>query len=159
MAKPEEVLIVKNENGEVVRQCNKDTDSINLYKIMRETLVLLTQLDYADGERIMTNKLENLMNGSEWSWMKLNTLCWAIGSISGVMHEKNERRLLVKVLDGLLDLYEKKEGKYDKAIIASNLMYVAGEYPKFLRNHRRFFKIVVNKLFEFMHEHHHGVKV
>ena len=38
MAKPEEVLIVENEQGEVVREFLKDTDSINLYKNMRETL-------------------------------------------------------------------------------------------------------------------------
>ena len=38
MAKPEEVLVVENEAGEVVREFMKDTDSINLYKNMRETL-------------------------------------------------------------------------------------------------------------------------
>ena len=37
----------------------KDTDSINMYKNMRETLVYLTHLDYADTERIMTEKLQN----------------------------------------------------------------------------------------------------
>ena len=47
MAKPEEVLVVENEQGEVVREFMTDTDSINLYKNMRETLVYLTHLDYA----------------------------------------------------------------------------------------------------------------
>lgn len=83
MAKPEEVLVVENENGEVVREFMKDTNAINLYKNMRETLVFLTHLDYADTERIMTLKLLNQVNGSEFSWKNLNTLCWAIGSISG----------------------------------------------------------------------------
>ncbi|PSN52089.1 Exportin-1 [Blattella germanica] len=79
MAKPEEVLVVENENGEVVREFMKDTDSINLYKNMRETLVYLTHLDYGDTERVMTEKLQNQVNGTEWSWKNLNTLCWAIG--------------------------------------------------------------------------------
>lgn len=83
MAKPEEVLVVENENGEVVREFMKDTNAINLYKNMRETLVFLTHLDYADTERIMTEKLMNQVNGTEFSWKNLNTLCWAIGSISG----------------------------------------------------------------------------
>ena len=61
----------------------QDTDSINLYKNMRETLVYLTHLDYVDTEQIMTEKLHNQVNGTEWSWKNLNTLCWAIGSISG----------------------------------------------------------------------------
>jgi len=83
MAKPEEVLVVENENGEVVREFMKDTNSINLYKNMRETLVFLTHLDSVDTDRIMTLKLLNQVNGSEFSWKNLNTLCWAIGSISG----------------------------------------------------------------------------
>lgn len=59
MAKPEEVLVVENDNGEVVREFMKDTDSINLYKNMRETLVYLTHLDYENTETIMTSKLQN----------------------------------------------------------------------------------------------------
>nr|VZI31082.1 unnamed protein product [Spirometra erinaceieuropaei] len=46
MARPEEVLVVENEHGEVVREFMKDTDSLNLYKTMRETLVYLTHLDH-----------------------------------------------------------------------------------------------------------------
>ena len=151
MAKPEEVLVVENENGEVVREFMKDTDSINLYKNMRETLVYLTHLDYIDTERVMTEKLQNQVNGTEWSWKNLNTLCWAIGSISGAMHEEDEKRFLVTVIKDLLGLCEQKRGKDNKAIIASNIMYVVGQYPRFLRAHWKFLKTVVNKLFEFMH--------
>ena len=39
MTKPEEVLVVENENGEVVKEFMKDTNSINLNQNMRETLV------------------------------------------------------------------------------------------------------------------------
>ncbi|KAF3420926.1 hypothetical protein E2986_08315 [Frieseomelitta varia] len=158
MAKPEEVLVVENENGEVVREFMKDTDSINLYKNMRETLVYLTHLDYMDTERIMTEKLQNQVNGTEWSWKNLNALCWAIGSISGAMHEEDEKRFLVTVIKDLLGLCEQKKGKDNKAIIASNIMYVVGQYPRFLRAHWKFLKTVVNKLFEFMHETHDGVQ-
>ncbi|GAB6021702.1 Exportin-1 [Chamberlinius hualienensis] len=158
MAKPEEVLVVENEQGEVVREFMKDTDAINMYKNMRETLVYLTHLDYVDTERIMTEKLHNQVNGTEWSWKNLNTLCWAIGSISGAMHEDDEKRFLVTVIKDLLGLCEQKRGKDNKAIIASNIMYVVGQYPRFLRAHWKFLKTVVNKLFEFMHETHDGVQ-
>ncbi len=46
-----------------------------------------------------------------------------------------------------------------QAVIASNIMYVVGQYPRFLRAHWKFLKTVVNKLFEFMHETHPGVQV
>jgi exportin-1 len=54
---------------------------------MRELLVYLTHLDVADTEAILTEKLQKQIDGSEWSWNNLNTLCWAIGSISGAMSE------------------------------------------------------------------------
>ena len=86
--------------------------------------VYLTHLDYVDTENILTEKLHNQVNGTEWSWKNLNTvrhpdlyspgllgcgtvvypchfvlqLCWAIGSISGAMHEEDERRFLVIVI-------------------------------------------------------------
>ena len=46
MAKPEEVLVVENEQGEVVREFMKDTDAINMYKTMRETLGFSSLLFY-----------------------------------------------------------------------------------------------------------------
>uniref|UniRef100_F1KQU0 Exportin-1 n=1 Tax=Ascaris suum TaxID=6253 RepID=F1KQU0_ASCSU len=158
MAKPEEVLVVENEQGEVVRELIKDTDSITLYKTMRETLVYLTHLDYKDTEMKMTEKLQNQVNGREWSWKNLNTLCWAIGSISGAMMEEDEKRFLVTVIRDLLGLCEQKRGKDNKSVIASNIMYVVGQYPRFLRAHWKFLKTVINKLFEFMHETHEGVQ-
>lgn len=158
MAKPEEVLIVEDENGEIVRETTKDTDAIALYKTMKETLVFLTHLDTANTESIMLTKLSWQIDNSEWSWHNLNTLCWAIGSISGAMGEEDERKFLVTVIKELLQLVEMKRGKDNKAVVASNIMYVVGQYPRFLRAHWKFLKTVVNKLFEFMHETHPGVQ-
>lgn len=98
------------------------------------------------------------MDGSEWSWDNLNTLCWAVGSISGAMAEETEKRFLVSVIKDLLGLCEIKRGKDNKAVVASNIMYVVGQYPRFLKAHWKFLKTVVNKLFEFMHESHEGVQ-
>lgn len=158
MAKPEEVLIVEDENGEIVRETTKDTDAIALYKTMRETLVFLTHLDTSNTENIMLAKLNAQIDNSEWSWNNLNTLCWAIGSISGAMGEEEERKFLVTVVKELLQLCEIKRGKDNKAVVASNILYVVGQYPRFLRAHWKFLKTVVNKLFEFMHETHPGVQ-
>ncbi|KAF5195132.1 Exportin 1a [Thalictrum thalictroides] len=158
MAKPEEVLIVEDENGNIVRETMKDNDVLVQYKIMRETLIYLTHLDHEDTEQQMLKKLSKQLNGEDWSWNNLNTLCWAIGSISGSMMEEQENRFLVMVIRDLLNLCEITKGKDNKAVIASNIMYVVGQYPKFLRAHWKFLKTVVNKLFEFMHETHPGVQ-
>lgn len=57
MVRPEEVLIVENDEGEIVREFVKETDTITLYKSMREVLVYLTHLDPENTEQIMTDKL------------------------------------------------------------------------------------------------------
>lgn len=64
------------------------------------------------------------LNGAKWSWGALNTLCWAIGSISGSMQEEQENRFLVTVIRDLLNLCEVTRGKDNKAVIASNIMWV-----------------------------------
>jgi len=158
MAKPEEVLIKEDESGDIVRETTKDTDALAQYKTMREALVFLTHLDYEDTERIMLAKLARQVDGTEWGWNPLNTLCWAVGSVSGAMGEEDEKRFVVTVIKDLLRLCELKKGKNNKAVIASCIMYVVGQYPRFLRNHWKFLKTVVNKLFEFMHERHPGVQ-
>ena len=71
--------------------------------------------------------------------------------------EETEKRFLVTVIKELLGLVEMKRGKDNKAVVASNIMYIVGQYPRFLKAHWKFLKTVVNKLFEFMHETHEGV--
>ncbi|KAH0544667.1 Exportin-1 [Glutinoglossum americanum] len=158
MVRPEEVLIVENDEGEIVREFVKESDTIQLYKTTRECLVYLTHLDVIDTEQIMSDKLARQVDGTEWSWANCNTLCWAIGSISGAMNEETEKRFLVTVIKDLLGLTEMKRGKDNKAVVASNIMYIVGQYPRFLKAHWKFLKTVVNKLFEFMHETHEGVQ-
>ena len=80
---------MENEEGEIVREFMKESDTIVLYKSMRELLVYLTHLDVMDTENILTEKLAKQVDGSEWSWNNLNTLCWAIGSISGAMSKSS----------------------------------------------------------------------
>jgi len=36
----------------------------------------------------MLRKLSKQLSGEDWTWNNLNTLCWAIGSISGSMMEE-----------------------------------------------------------------------
>eukprot|EP00803_Ostreobium_quekettii_P010458 evm.model.scf_31.9 EVM.evm.TU.scf_31.9 scf_31:180059-191953(+) len=170
MAKPEEVIVFSDEDGNAVREQLKDSDVLARYKTMRETLVYLSNLDHTDTESQMLEKLRQQVlqvfkmkdvqehKPAELQWSSLCTLCWAIGSISGTMQEDQESRFLVSVIRDLLNLTEITRGKDNKAIIASNIMYVVGQYPRFLRAHWKFLKTVVNKLFEFMHERHPGVQ-
>lgn len=158
MVKPEEVLVVQDENGEVVRETQKEVDTIAMYNGIRDVLYQLTLLDHEDMEDIMRNRLSVLFDPTNWNFDSINRLCWALGSISGAQSEADEKSFLVYVISELLRLCEIKKGKANKAIVASNVMYVVGQYPRFLKHHWKFLKTVVNKLFEFMHETHEGVQ-
>ena len=104
MAKPEEVLIVEDENGNIVRETLKDNDVLVQYKIMREWVIYLAHLDHKDTEQQMLEKLSNQLNGREYTLNTLNTLCWAIGSISGSMQEDQENRFWSRQIRDLLNL-------------------------------------------------------
>jgi exportin-1 len=49
-------------------------------------------------------------------------------------------------------------GKENRAVIASNIMYIVGRYPRFLERHLSFVAVVCKKLFEFMKETFPGVQ-
>jgi exportin-1 len=72
--------------------------------------------------------------------------------------EETEKGFLIHILKELLVLTDMKHGKDNKAVVASGIMYIVGQYPRFLKAHWKFLKTVVQKLFEFMHESHDGTE-
>nr|UXY87163.1 importin beta-related nuclear transport receptor [Cryptomonas sp.] len=158
MVKPEEVLIIEDENGLIIREVTRDTESIALYYKEKDILIYLAKSDEQYVRQIILEKLSFQFNKNTWNRATLNSLCWSIGSISEVFKFESEKHFIVAVIKDLLCLAEIKKGKDNKAIIASNIMYIVGQYPRFLRNHWKFLKTVIYKLFEFMHETHPGVQ-
>lgn len=76
---------METDEGELIREVLKESDTRALYLSLQECLKGLAKLDIVDTEVIMTEKLNRQVDGSEWSWSNLNTLCWAVGSIAGTM--------------------------------------------------------------------------
>lgn len=159
MAKPEEVLVVIDENGNAVEELITDSETVSLYNTMRANLVYLTNIDSKRVYDIMTSKLEHLLSDDRrFTFDALNKLCWALGSISECMMEEEENKFVVTVIKELLNLVDKKKGKNNKALVAADIMYVVGQFPRFLCTHWAFLKTVIKKLNEFMHEKHPGVQ-
>eukprot|EP00923_Selenidium_pygospionis_P028632 GHVN01051325.1.p1 GENE.GHVN01051325.1~~GHVN01051325.1.p1 ORF type:complete len:1134 (-),score=196.33 GHVN01051325.1:166-3567(-) len=166
MAKPREVLIaVDDDTGAVEREFTPDTDEIALYNTMREAHIFLANLGPTETEMVLGKLVEEEMTVAsdktkpdQWNPQAINRLCWSIGSISGALPEENEKRFLISVIRSLLTLCESKKGKENKAIVASQIMYVNGQYPRFLKAHWGFLKTLVRKIFEFMKETFPGVQ-
>ncbi|XP_039170562.1 protein EXPORTIN 1A-like isoform X2 [Eucalyptus grandis] len=85
MAKPEIVLIVEDEKGNSVRETMKDENAPVQYKRMKDILFYLSCLGHEDTEKQMLKLLSKRLSGEDWLRNNLNTLYWAIGSISGSM--------------------------------------------------------------------------
>ncbi|KAI8870320.1 hypothetical protein GQ42DRAFT_134936 [Ramicandelaber brevisporus] len=158
MVRPKEVIVDEDENGEVVRIQATNTVNTAQYKYIKDSLINLTIIDQGDMERIMGEQLTEQVSQRSYTHAKLNKLCWSIGAITGTFEPEVEKKFLVVVIKDLLHLCERIRGKANKAIVATNIMYVVGQYPRFLKSHWKFLKTVANKLFEFMHEEHEGVK-
>jgi len=74
------------------------------------------------------------------------------------MAPEEENKFVVTVIKELLNLCEKTQGKSNKALVAADIMYVVGQFPRFLCSHWPFLRTVIKKLNEFMHEKHPGVQ-
>ena len=158
MVRPEEVLVEETESGKIVHSTVTSEEALGLHHNLKETLVYLTHLDKDSMLGILVDKLARVMDGSAWSYENLNKLCWGVGAITRTLEVKEEKRFLVKLITDLLELVKLKRTADEQAVVASNIMYVVGQYPRFLRKHWVFLKTVVLKLFQFMREEHPGVK-
>ena len=159
MNKPLEVKIDIDENGDLTTDPTTNTIYQSLHDSMKETLVLLTNLDPYKTEKFLEDKIKELMELSKPLDINLlNSVSWSAGCISGSMNEPLEKKFVVLIIRLLLTLCEQTKGKNNKAVCASNIMYVVGQYPRFLIAHWKFLKTVVKKLFEFMHETFQGVQ-
>ncbi len=64
-----QVIVVEDENGNIVRETMKDTDTLARYKTMHETLVYLSHFDHEDTENQMLSKLH--LQVSSWLFLYL----------------------------------------------------------------------------------------
>ena len=162
MTKPLEVKIDIDENGDLTYDPTKNTVYQTIHENMRETLIYLTYIDPYKTTNLLHAKIneqfEIAKQQNKINPALLNSISWSAGCISGAMNDMTEMQFLIVFIKVLLCLCEIIHGKGNKAICASNIMYVVGQYPKFLNNHWKFLKTVVKKLFEFMHESFEGVQ-
>ena len=160
MNKPLEVKIDIDENGDLTTDPSTNTVYAVIHNDLTHTLRLLTYFDQNITTQFMEETLHNQLNNPSGNINRslLNSVSWSIGSIYQILDDQIERRFLVEVIKTLLTLCEQAKGKDNKAICASNIMYVVGQYPRFMNKYFKFLKTVVKKLFEFMHEYHPGVR-
>lgn len=172
MSRPEEIVVVKDvDSSEVIRQFVNNTDMLDLYQSEKEVLVCLTYLNFEDTESIVSQELDRQIellldyttdkkeNQNGWAWDSMNCLCWSIGSISCTMSEENENFFIKTILEKLTTINDSMiANPNDRAIFDSNVMYIVGQYPRFLKNHWAFLINIMDKLFQCMHDENEGIQ-
>merc|ERR1719410_1569375 len=168
LPRPKEVLVVKDDNNNVIKQEMKDTFMLTLHRQMSKILYMLSHIDPSDTRSVIGEKLtafssnqsqrKGQSQNEDQFFAELNSLCWSIGAVAGSMPPDVQKSFLVVVIKILLSLCEVQQSKNAKAIIASCIMYVVRKYPRFLKKHWKFLQTVVRKLIEFLAEKHPGVQ-
>ena len=156
--KPEEVLITIDENGIPRKETQRFAQSTQLYNTIKETLRNYAKVSWEYFKEILKHKLNSQFDGTEWSYENLNSLCWAVGTLSDTLPPDEEKYFLIYFLRNLLQMCERKEGLETKSVIASNIMHIVSQYTRFLVVNFEFLKTVINKLLEFMKNKYKGVK-
>jgi exportin-1 len=156
MPRPEEVLIDIDEHGVPRVENMQNTENSVLYEVVKEVLCNICDLTWDTTRLVIMWKLERQMD-SEFSELALSRLCWAMGTMSMKLPLTDEKQFLITIIRTLLSLCENKSGKANKAIVASNIMYIVGQFPRFLKTNWNFTLVVINKLYEFMCEPFQGV--
>lgn len=158
MPRPVEVFILVNDLGEIVRDKKVETIEIEFYKKMKTCIFYLSYCIEDFMIDFFLKKIEKFINLTNFDHVFLNKICWAVGSIANALEESVEREFFVSILKNLLTMCEVRPIRDEKAIIASNIMFIIGQYYRFLKYHGDFLNVVVKKLFEFMAETHEGIK-
>lgn len=104
----DQVLLVIDETGRPVKETLENTENNSLYEILKELLINLAKLDWGNTKDIMLNKLEKQLDGTEWSFDNLNSLSWAIGSISGSIPANEEKQFLISTIRVFSKYFYKK---------------------------------------------------
>ena len=155
---PEEVLITIDENGIPKKEAHKFAQSTQLYNTIREIFRDFAQVNWIFFKEILKYKLNKQFDGGEWSHENLNSLCWAVGALPGILPTAEEKSFLIYFLRNLLQMCDRKSKIASKAIIASNIMHIVSQYNRFLTVNFDFLKTVLNKLLEFMKNQFAGVQ-
>lgn len=150
MQRPEEVIIVENEDKEIVLEKLVDTEYIEHHKEMTEVLYNISAMTQGGLGPYFCNEMEKL-KGS-WTREKLSKLSWAAGSIEGTSSTKNERDFVVQIIHTLLSMCEQSDNEGDRAIVASCLMYILARNPEYLKSYPSMLEAITKKMFEFIVE-------
>lgn len=159
MPRPQEVFVVINDLGEVIKDKNVQTVEIEFCKKMKENFQYMCFCIKDDMIKYLINECQkHLKMIRSFDPVYFNKLCWTIGSLANTLDHQEEKEFFINFMDIILSLCEYITQFELKAIVASDIMFLIGQYQRFLKNNLEFTFVSISKLFEFMEEEFEGIK-
>ncbi|GKT25745.1 Protein EXPORTIN 1B [Aduncisulcus paluster] len=156
IVKPEEVIVVKNEMGEVVREKLPQVAVVELHKQQSGIIRLLWRFHPVQMRKLIIEILEKMT--SRFDVNMLNSVCWGAGCLGGNLSGPTQSDFILAVMRILLELNKSCSYTADRAIVASLVMYVASRFYKYLGRQSVLLQAVSDKLLSFLHEKYAGIK-
>lgn len=159
MARPEEVIVVENDEGEIVLERLSETEQLTHCREMKETLFHISSMISGGLCSFLLNEAKSLSRGRFFR-DRVSKVAWAIGAVADSVSRAAEKEFLLHTFKIFLGLSKEMDNDEpgDRAMVASSIMYIVVQNPRFLKDHWRFLVVVMDKLLEFMAEPHKGIK-
>lgn len=123
-----------------------ESEQSHLYKLQKETLAYLTNLDSKKTTSMLHNEMLQWLNLPNTDVRHMNSVCWAIGAIAGQLQRKDEEDFIIEITKILMVLDERAVTQSEKNSIQSNIMYIMTKYTRFLRDHWISLKAIIQRL-------------
>ncbi|KAG0940317.1 hypothetical protein G6F57_005630 [Rhizopus arrhizus] len=158
MVMPNDILLIENEDGEITREFIKQSDTAALYDTMQCILQTIAKREPYLIRATIHEKLSQIrasFSNAHFHDMLFKT-SWAIGALSDTMETEQENDFIGVVVQDYIQLSQYNNG--DDWAITSCILYISGQYTRFLFFQEDFMKFVLQKILSYMHELNDDIK-
>ncbi|ORE09740.1 ARM repeat-containing protein [Rhizopus microsporus var. microsporus] len=158
MVMPNDILRVQDEDGEIIQEYVKQSDTAALYDSMQHILQAITKREPEFIQSVLHDRLLKIQMASDITthYDMLFKISWAVGALSDTLTVETEKIFLKTIVHDYVQLSEKTKSQ-DWAIVSCTL-YISGQYPRFLSFHHDFMNFILQKIFALLYELNSDVK-
>ncbi|CAO3680969.1 unnamed protein product [Rhizopus microsporus] len=158
MVMPNDILRVQDEDGEIIQEYIKQSDTAALYDSMQHILQAITKREPEFIQSVLHDRLLKIQMASDITthYDMLFKISWAVGALSDTLTVETEKIFLKTIVQDYVQLSEKAKSQ-DWAVISCTL-YISGQYPRFLSFHHDFMNFILQKVFVLLYELNSDVK-
>lgn len=158
MVMPNDILRVQDEDGEIIQEYVKQSDTAALYDSMQHILQAITKREPEFIQSVLHDRLLKIQMASDIAthYDMLFKISWVIGALSDTLTVETEKIFLKTIVQDYVQLSEKTKSQ-DWAVVSCTL-YISGQYPQFLSFHHDFMNFILQKVFVLLYELNSDVK-